>query len=222
MTEISSNLTRLKQQISPDIKVVAVSKNQSVPEILEAYESGHRVFGENRVQELLSKKDLLPSDIQWHLVGHLQTNKIKFIVPFISLIHSVDSFRLLKAINEGGENEDRVIDCLLQFHIALEESKSGFTLGEVEDMLLSSDFESLGNIRICGVMGMATFTDDMFQVRSEFRDLAGIFKTLRENYFQDDPAFREISMGMSGDYEIAIEEGSTIIRIGSYIFGERE
>ena len=211
----------LKNQIPSSVKLVAVSKTRSPEDILEAYHTGHRDFGENRVQELLSKKESLPEDIEWHLIGHLQTNKVKFIIQYISLIHSVDSFRLLKTIDTEAKKISRTVDCLLQFHIAQEETKFGFTMEEASSMLESQDFWRLGSVRICGVMGMATLTNDMEKIRKEFKGLVGCFNTLKEKYFRDMTSFREKSMGMSGDYMTAIEEGSTIIRIGSAIFGER-
>lgn len=221
MTDIAHNIITLKQQIPSSVKLVAVSKTKSASEILEAYDAGQRAFGENRVQELLSKKDHLPADIEWHLIGHLQTNKVKFIVPFVSLVHSVDSFRLLKVVNAEAQKTGKYVNCLLQFHIAEEETKFGFNMEEAAAMMESNVFRELKSVRICGVMGMATFTDDMDRVRKEFRSLARCFKILKDRYFQDDDSFREISMGMSGDFRVAIEEGSTIIRIGTIIFGER-
>jgi PLP dependent protein len=221
MVDIASNIISLKQQIPPSVKLVAVSKTKPVSDILQAYNTGHRSFGENKVQELLQKKDQLPSDIEWHLIGHLQTNKVKQVVPFISLIHSVDSFRLLKVINSEAFQINRIVNCLLQIHIAEEETKFGFTMAEIHDMLQSHDFQGLNSIRIYGVMGMATFTDDTVRVRKEFRYLTSCFNELSGKYYKDDINFREISMGMSDDYWIAVSEGSTIIRIGSLIFGER-
>ena len=221
MSDIAINIISLKRQIPSSVKLVAVSKTKPVSDILEAYGAGQRIFGENRVQELISKKDLLPDDIEWHLIGHLQTNKVKYIIPFISMIHSVDSFKLLKVINSEAEKISRVVDCLLQFHIAAEETKFGFDLDEVVSMISSAGFSLLNSVRLCGVMGMATFTEDESQIRNEFRYLAGCFKELKGKYFRENNSFREISMGMSGDYKIAIEEGSTIIRLGSVIFGER-
>ncbi|HOS71679.1 MAG TPA: YggS family pyridoxal phosphate-dependent enzyme, partial [Bacteroidales bacterium] len=176
---------------------------------------------ENRVQELLSKKDLLPGDIEWHLIGHLQTNKVKYVVPFVSMIQSVDSFKLLRAVNTAALKINRRIDCLLQFHIAEEETKYGFALKEVRELAGSDEVRRMEAVRICGVMGMATFTSDMEQVRDEFRYLAACFRELKQDFFADKDHFREISMGMSGDYTVAIEEGSTVIRIGSIIFGGR-
>jgi pyridoxal phosphate enzyme (YggS family) len=222
VSDIASNIISLKQEIPSSVKIIAVSKTKSVDEIMEAYNMGHRVFGENRVQELLSKKDRLPSDIEWHYIGHLQSNKAKYIVPFVSLIHSVDSFRLLKVINSEAEKSGRVVDCLLQFYIAIEQTKFGFSIDEVREMILSEEFKHIRNVRICGIMGMATFTDDIEQVRSEFRQLKIYFNELENDFFSDKPSFREISMGMSGDFRIALEEGSTILRIGSIIFGERK
>jgi len=222
MPDIASNIISLKQQIPPSVKLIAVSKTKPVSDVLEAYHTGHRIFGENRVQELLSKKDSLPHDIEWHLIGHLQSNKVKYVVPFISMIHSVDTFKLLKIINTEAEKANRVIDCLLQFHIAAEETKFGFNMSEATAIAGSEDFTRLKSVRICGVMGMATFTGNEKQIREEFRYLVGCFNELKLKYFSRNPEFREISIGMSSDYKIAIEEGSTIIRIGSIIFGERK
>lgn len=221
MSDIVSNIISLKRQIPLSVRLVAVSKTKSVSDILEAYSAGQRAFGENRVQELLSKKEKLPPDVEWHLIGHLQSNKIKYIVPFISMIHSVDSFRLLTAIDEEAGKIKRQIDCLIQFHIAREETKYGFSFKEADEMMGTDEFRNLKNVRICGVMGMATFTDDTSVVRSEFRDLATHFKSLKDKYSNRLPYFRELSMGMSGDFLTAIEEGSTMVRIGSIIFGER-
>jgi pyridoxal phosphate enzyme (YggS family) len=221
MSDIAGNIISLKQQIPSYVKLVAVSKTRSSAEILEIYNTGHRIFGENRVQELLSKKDKLPSDIEWHLIGHLQSNKVKYIASFISLIHSIDTFKLLKVVNTEAQKINRLVDCLLQFHIASEETKFGFSMSEVTEMIESEEFLQMKSVRIRGLMGMATFTDNITVVRKEFRYLADCFKILKNKYFSDKPSFSEISMGMSGDYTIAIEEGSTIIRPGSIIFGER-
>jgi len=221
MADIASNIENLKQQIPPSVKLVAVSKTKTESDILKAYNSGHKIFGENRVRELVQKKENLPSDIEWHMIGHLQGNKVKQIVPFISMIHSADSFRLLKTINHEGSLINRVVDTLLQIHIAEEETKFGFSIDEIHEMISSEDFSKLNFVRICGVMGMATFTDDSDRIRNEFRYLAQCFSNLKRDYFADKPEFGEISMGMSGDYQIAIGEGSTIVRIGSLIFGER-
>lgn len=217
---IVENLKQIRSEIAPEVKLVAVSKTRSVAEMSDAYQTGHRVFGENRVPELTEKHPVLPDDIEWHFIGHLQTNKVKYIAPFISCIHSVDSFKLLQEINKRAAQENRIIDCLVQFHIAAESAKYGFT-DVPPEFLKSKEFESLKNIRLCGVMGMATFTDDENQVRNEFRRLKSIFQELKNDFFADKPEFCEVSMGMSGDYKIAIEEGSTMVRIGSDIFGPR-
>ena len=221
MSDIGSNILLIKQVLPAHVKLVAVSKTRSVSEIMLAYDSGQRSFGENRVQELLAKKELLPRDIEWHLIGHLQRNKVKFIVPFISLIQSVDSYKLLASVNEEASKIGRVVDCLLQIHIAQEDTKFGFDKSETEAMIQSPEFIKLQFVRICGVMGMATYTTDTVQVSKEFRSLADIFTVLKNKYFPQDSNFREISMGMSGDYETAVAVGSTLVRIGSLLFGER-
>ncbi len=203
------------------MKLVAVSKTHSVEEIMEAYQTGQRCFAENKAQELSAKQPLLPSDIEWHFIGHLQSNKVKYIAPFVSLIHSVDSLKLLQVIDKEASKNGRTISCLLQFHIAEEDTKFGLDIEEAEEILESKAYRELKNISIAGIMGMATFTDDYDQVRREFRHLKAIFDQLKGKYFAHDPAFREISMGMSDDYKIAISEGSTLVRIGSSIFGAR-
>ena len=201
--------------------LIAVSKTKPAETIQEAYEAGQRVFGENKVQELTGKYDALPKDIEWHMIGHLQSNKIKFIAPFISLIHSVDSFKLLEEINKQALKSNRVIPCLLQIHIAEEETKFGFSEEEVFDLFKTDSFNQLNNIRIAGLMGMATFTDNPEQVRKEFRSLKSIFEKLKSSSLPKQVEMKELSMGMSGDYKIAIEEGSTMVRVGSAIFGGR-
>ncbi len=221
MVDITSNIILLKKQIPASVRLVAVSKTRQAGEILEAYNTGQRLFGENRVQELLGKKDLLPADIQWHLIGHLQSNKVKYIVPFISMIESVDSIKLLRTINDEAVKAGRVVDCLLQVHIAIEETKFGFSTNEIIELAAGGEFANLQGISLSGVMGMATFSDDLTQVKREFTDLADCFSHLKSHYFADNINFKEISMGMTGDYLTAIESGSTIIRIGSLIFGER-
>ena len=213
-----NHLREILQELPSKVKLVVVTKMVPVETIMEVYESGHKIFGENRAQALIDRQSLLPDDIEWHFIGHLQTNKVKYIAPFVSMIHSVDSLKLLKEIDKEAAKHNRVILCLLQFHIATEETKFGLDLAEAVEILLSPGTHDLGNVRIAGVMGMATFTDDVALVRREFRYLRAIFTNLKENIFPDDPSFREISMGMSGDYKIAIEEGSTIVRIGSAIF----
>lgn len=211
----------LKELATTNTTLVAVSKTKPVAAIQAMYDEGQRIFGENRVQELVEKEAILPKDIQWHQIGHLQTNKVKYIAPFVSLIHAVDSIKLLKEINKQAEKNDRVIDCLLQFHIAQESSKFGFDEAEVKVMLNSEVVKELTNIRIIGVMGMATFTDDEVQVKQEFGQLKSIFDTLENTFFSANTYFKEISMGMSGDYQLAISEGSTMVRIGSLLFGSR-
>ncbi|MFH2094796.1 MAG: YggS family pyridoxal phosphate-dependent enzyme [Bacteroidota bacterium] len=219
--DIAKNLRKLSLEIPQHVKIVAVSKTMPVEAVLEAYKCGQRVFGENKAQELFIKHSQLPEDIEWHMVGHLQTNKIKYIAPFVSLIHSVDSFRLLQHIDKEASKNKRLLDCLLQIHIADEETKFGFSLDEAVLMLESSGFGLLKNIRVTGVMGMATFTDNERQIRREFKYLKNCFDQLKKNYFYNINEFREISMGMTGDYHIAIDEGSTMLRIGTLIFGER-
>ncbi len=203
------------------VRLVAVSKFKPAEDISALYQHGQRVFGENHAQEMKAKHEILPQDIEWHFIGHLQTNKVKYIAPYVSLIHSIDSLDLLKEVNKHAVKNNRVIPCLLQFHIADEETKFGFTFEECAAMLNSSEFQELKNVKIHGVMGMATFTDDQEQVRGEFRHLHQIFQDLKVQYFAQEPDFKEISMGMSEDYPIAIEEGSTLVRIGSAIFGPR-
>jgi pyridoxal phosphate enzyme (YggS family) len=212
------HLRDIQKAIPGHVKLVAVSKTVGVETILEAYHTGHKIFGENRAQSLLEKQPLLPADIEWHFIGHLQTNKVKYIAPFISMIHSVDSFKLLKEIDREAARNNRSIDCLLQFHIATEETKYGLDMAEAMQLLGNPEISLLKSVRICGVMGMATFTEDPDLVRREFRNLAGIYKELKNGFFSGIPYFKEISMGMSGDYQIAIEEGSTIVRIGTAIF----
>lgn len=218
---ISSILSSIKTDLPDHVRLVAVSKFHPVEMIEEAYHAGQRIFGENHVQEMTQKHELLPKDIEWHFIGHLQTNKVKYIAPFVSLIHSVDSFKLLKEINKQAEKSQRVISCLLQIHIAQEETKFGFSFDECRTMLQEEEWKTLTHVQLCGVMGMATFTDDVQEVRNEFRSLKKFFDEIKENYFSHIDAFREISMGMTDDYPIAIEEGSTLIRIGTKIFGER-
>ena len=221
MNEVADNLDRIKQDLPDHIKLIAISKTQAVDRIQEAYNAGHKMFGENKVQELTDKHKELPGDIEWHMVGHLQTNKVKYIAPFVNMIHSVDRFKVLKTINKEALKNQRVIPCLLQIHIASEESKFGLSREEAIEILESDAFKNLQNIRIDGLMGMTTFTDDTGLIRKEFRQLKGLFQEIKENYFQNQDTFREISMGMSSDYKIATEEGSTMVRIGSSIFGAR-
>ena len=211
----------IRASLPAGVRLVAVSKFKPAEDIHALYQHGQRLFGENHAQEMRDKHAQLPQDIEWHFIGHLQTNKIKYIAPYVSLIHSIDSFPLLKEVNKAAVKNGRVIPCLLQFHIADEETKFGFSLEECEEMLQSPDFQELGNVAIHGVMGMATFTDNHDQVRREFHHLHDIFDKLKTDYFAQNPDFKELSMGMTDDYPIAIEEGSTLIRIGSAIFGPR-
>lgn len=221
MSVIAHNILLLKKELPSTVKLVAVSKTKTPEHVMEAYNAGQRAFGENRVQELLAKKDSLPPDIDWHLIGHLQTNKVKYVVPFAAMIQSVDSLKLLRTIDDEAQKCGRKIKCLLQVRIASESTKFGFDPREVDNIFSNDSPGSYTNVIHSGVMGMATFTDNEEQVRNEFRTLASCFRSLRERYFMNDGNFREISMGMSGDFRIAIEEGSTIVRIGSTIFGER-
>lgn len=210
----------LENEIPSNVKLIAVSKTKPIETLREAYLSGHKIYGENKVQELVDKYNELPKDIEWHMIGHMQSNKVKYIAPFVSLIHGIDSFKLLQVINKEGEKCKRKINCLLQFHIAKEETKFGLDLLETNEFLRSGEFKNLKFVNVCGVMGMATYTENEDLIRSEFRELVYIFNQLKSNYFSTNE-FKEISMGMSGDYKIAIEEGATIVRIGSLLFGTR-
>jgi hypothetical protein len=214
---ITENLHQIKSTLPENVTLVAVSKTKPNEAILEAYNVGHRIFGENKVQELTDKYEALPKDIEWHMIGHLQSNKVKYIAPFISLIHGVDSFKLLQEINKRAEQNNRVIDCLLQIHIAEEDSKFGFDEKEVLELLASEEFKSLQNVTVIGLMGMATFTDNEDQIRKEFTGLKQLFDKLQTSNFK----LQTLSMGMSGDYQLAIECGSTMVRVGSSIFGDR-
>lgn len=219
--DIKKNIQKYRQILQDDRTLVAVSKTQSIETILQAYDSGHRVFGENKVQELVKKFEALPMDIEWHMIGHMQTNKVKYITPFVHLIHSVDSHKLLVEINKQGQKCDRVINCLLQIHIATEETKFGFSEEEVVKLIKEVSPSMFPFIKILGLMGMASFTKNKDQVRNEFRRLKTFFETLKVTSLPDNIVMKELSMGMSSDYTIALEEGSTMIRIGSDIFGER-
>lgn len=221
MTDIKSNIEKIKSSLPGHVQLVAVSKTKPAEDIQKAYETGHRIFGENKAQEMQGKAEELPDDIEWHMIGHLQRNKVKYIAPFVRLIHSIDSWRLLKEVNKRAKNEERTIDCLLQIHIAKEESKFGLDEDEVSEILFSEEFENLQNIRIVGLMGMATLTDNEDQIRREFKGLKELFDKIKEDKFPMEDSFKELSMGMSNDYHIAIEEGSTMVRIGSEIFGAR-
>lgn len=219
---IAANLSKLNKELgSYNVKLIAVSKTKSNEEIMEAYNAGQKAFGENQVQELVDKYEKLPKDIEWHLIGHLQTNKVKYIAPFISLIHSVDSLKLLIEINKQAAKQNRIIDCLLQIYIADEDTKYGLGYDEAIELLRSEEYAEMKNIRITGVMGIATNTEVEKQIRDEFYELKVLFDGLKQSFFRKDDSFKEISMGMSADYKIAVEQGSTMIRVGSTIFGSR-
>ncbi len=218
---ITDNLIEIKKKLPDHVRLIAVSKTKPAECILELYQYGQRIFGENRVQEITEKYQQLPSDIEWHFIGHLQTNKVKFITPFISFIHSIDSLKLLNEINKEAQKNNRVINCLLEMYIATEETKFGLDLSESIALLESPEYKKMNHIRICGVMGIATFTEDLTRVRNEFKNLASYYNQIKTRYFSNQSYFKEISMGMSNDYEIAIQEGSTLVRIGTSIFGSR-
>jgi len=218
---VFKNLSDIKRKIPSHVRLVAVSKTKPVSDVMEAYAAGQRVFGENKAQELITKQPGLPDDIEWHFIGHLQRNKVKYMAPFVGMIESVDSLKLLKEINKQAVRYGRTINCLLQFHIAKEESKFGFSREEAVEMFDSGVVDELNNVNIRGVMGMATFTDDMERVRTEFISLRHVFDELKNRFFKSRDNFSEISMGMSGDYKIALEEGSTMIRLGTSVFGAR-
>ncbi|MFO7880796.1 MAG: YggS family pyridoxal phosphate-dependent enzyme [Bacteroidota bacterium] len=221
MADIKKNLKQIREEIPSDITLVAVSKTKPNEDIMLAYHEGQRIFGENKVQELMSKQPELPPDIDWHMIGHLQTNKVKYIAPWVGMIHSVDRMKLLRFINKEAKKQNRKIKCLLQFHIAEESTKFGLDFEQARKMLDSDEYKAMENVQLCGVMGMATFTEDMIQVRREFNNLKSIFDRLKKEYFSSDDKFCEISMGMSNDYPVAIEEGTTMLRLGSTIFGAR-
>jgi len=219
---IAENIRSLKNELeSIQVKLIAVSKTKPVEEILEAYNAGQRVFGENQVQELVEKYEQMPKDIEWHLIGHLQTNKVKYIAPFITMIQSVDSIKLLQEINKQAIKNKRVIDCLLQVYIADEETKFGLGFDEAIELLRSEEFAELKNIRIRGLMGIATNTDSEKQIKDEFYELDTFFDGIKQSYFRKEDSFDELSMGMSSDYKIAIETGATMVRLGSTVFGQR-
>ncbi len=218
---IKDNLFQVKKTLVEGVELIAVSKTKHASDIQTLYDAGQRAFGENKVQELVDKYEVLPKDIQWHLIGHLQTNKVKYIAPFVHLIHGVDSFKLLKEINKEATKNKRIIPCLLQFHIAQEETKFGFSFEEAQEMLESNEFIELQHINIHGVMGMASFTEDTQLIHEEFQTLHNYFQLIKSHYFKFNPDFKELSMGMSSDYQIAMEEGSTMVRVGSTIFGSR-
>ena len=218
---IANKLQKLYGELPIEVTLVAVSKTKPIADLQDAYDAGQRVFGENKVQEMCTKWEQLPKEINWHFIGHLQRNKVKYLAPFVDLIHGVESFRLLKEINKQAQKNNRVIDVLLQFFIANEETKFGLSFEEAEAILSDENFKELQNVRICGVMGMASFSNNQEQIREEFKTLKSTFDKLKSTFFDNEKSFNVISMGMSGDYKIAIEEGSTMIRVGSSIFGKR-
>ncbi|MCF2874234.1 MULTISPECIES: YggS family pyridoxal phosphate-dependent enzyme [unclassified Tenacibaculum] len=217
ITGIKENLQKIKNSIPENVTLVAVSKTKPITDIQEAYEAGQRVFGENKIQEMVNKYDNLPKDIKWHMIGHLQRNKVKYMAHFVDLIHGVDSFKTLKEINKQAKKHDRVINCLLQARIAKEDTKFGLLFSDIEEILSSEELSELEHINIVGLMGMATFTNDQQQLQEEFSSLANFFKKNQEKYSN----LNTLSMGMSGDYQLAIENGSNMVRIGSSIFGVR-
>lgn len=221
MSHIQEEIQTIKAGLPESVRLVAVSKFHPIEALQEAYEGGQRIFGESKVQEMTQKYEALPKDIEWHFIGHLQTNKIKYMAPYVALIHGVDSYKLLSEINKQAAKAGRIIPCLLQIHIAQEKTKFGFSTDECRTMLEEGNWRQLKNVQIAGVMGMATNTEDEAQIKREFSTLSAFFQEVKETYFREVSSFKEISMGMSDDYPIAIEEGSTLIRIGSRIFGAR-
>lgn len=218
---IEQNLNKIRQSLPPEVTLVAVSKTKPVADLLHAYQAGQRIFGENKIQEMADKAAQLPNDIQWHMIGHVQSNKVKFMAPFVSLVHGVDSLKLLGEINKQAAKNNRVINCLLQMHIATEDTKFGLDAGELKEILESAQLRSMAHVKICGLMGMASFTENVAQIRSEFSQLKSHFDVLQQYNALPNVEPTILSMGMSGDYLIAIECGSTMIRIGSSIFGTR-
>lgn len=218
---IADNLKQVLAELPTGVRLVAVSKFNPNEAIEEAYRAGQRIFGESKVQEMTAKQKSLPNDIEWHFIGHLQTNKIKYMAPYVAMIHGIDSYKLLTEVNKQAQKAGRVIDCLLQLHVAQEETKFGFSPDECRAMLVDGAWKTLENIRICGLMGMASNTDDTKQIDREFETLHNLFEELKVTFFIDAPQFKELSMGMSHDYHLAIAQGSTLVRVGSKIFGER-
>jgi pyridoxal phosphate enzyme (YggS family) len=219
---IKENLAKINASLADGVRLIAVSKTKPVEDLREAYDAGQRLFGENKALEMRDKHAVLPEDIEWHFIGHLQTNKIKYIAAYVRMIHSIDSLYLLECVDKEAKKHDRVIDCLLQFHIATEETKFGLNMEEATALLESPEYAAMEHVRIVGVMGMATNTDNRDLVRREFRTLREYRDILSEKYFKGHDEFKEISMGMTHDYDIAMEEGSTLVRIGSAIFGARD
>jgi hypothetical protein len=221
-TRVAENIARLMDSLPEGVKLIPISKTMPEELIMQGWSAGYKVYGENKVQELTRKYEKLPKDIEWHMVGHLQTNKVKYIAPFVHLIQGVDRMKVLRVMNTEAQKTGRILRGLFQIHIAQEETKFGFDEEELLELLQSEAYGSISNVQMVGVMGMATFTDDSSQVRKEFQQLYRVFQRLKRDYFSADPDFNEISMGMSNDYKIALEEGSTMVRIGSLIFGPRD
>ena len=218
---IPQNIQEIETAIAPQARLIAVTKTKPISLLMEAYEAGFKRYGENKVQEMVTKYEQMPKDIEWHLIGHLQSNKVKYIAPFVAMIHSIDSLKLLQEVNKQAQKNNRVIDCLLQVFIAQEETKFGLSEDEVLELLASETYQSLKNVRIVGLMGMASNTDSELQIRKEFAGLKRFFDQLNSSFFTTENPLQELSMGMSGDYLLAVKEGSTLVRVGSAIFGSR-
>ena len=219
---IADNLKQVLAELPQGVRLVAVSKFHPNEAIEEAYQAGQRIFGESKVQEMTAKYESLPKDIEWHFIGHLQSNKIKYMIPYVAMIHGIDTYKLLAEVNKQAGKAGRTVNCLLQIHVAQEETKFGFSPEECREMLDAGEWKALAHVRICGLMGIASNTDNIEQINGEFRLLSSLFKEIKENWFADSDVFRELSMGMSHDYHEAIASGSTLVRVGSKIFGERE
>ena len=219
---IADNLKQVLAELPQGVRLVAVSKFHPNEAIEEAYQAGQRIFGESKVQEMTAKYESLPKDIEWHFIGHLQSNKIKYMIPYVAMIHGIDTYKLLAEVNKQAGKAGRTVNCLLQIHVAQEETKFGFSPEECREMLDAGEWKALAHVRICDLMGMASNTDNIEQINGEFRLLSSLFKEIKENWFADSDVFRELSMGMSHDYHEAIASGSTLVRVGSKIFGERE
>ena len=218
---IADNLKQVLAELPQGVRLVAVSKFHPNEAIEEAYQAGQRIFGESKVQEMTAKYESLPKDIEWHFIGHLQSNKIKYMIPYVAMIHGIDTYKLLAEVNKQAGKAGRTVNCLLQIHVAQEETKFGFSPEECREMLDAGEWKALAHVRICGLMGMASNTDNIEHINGEFRLLSSLFKEIKENWFADSDVFRELSMGMSHDYHEAIASGSTLVRVGSKIFGER-
>ncbi len=222
MNNISDRIESLKRTLPLGVQLIAVSKYHPAEMIREAYDAGQRLFGENHVQEMAAKQPLLPADIQWHMIGHLQTNKVKYMISFVAMIHSVDSLKLLREINKQAQKVNRIVDCLLQLYVAQEDTKFGLTLEECRQMLAEGEWRQMNNVRLCGVMGMATNTNSDDEVKDEFITIHKFFTEIKAQYFANESFFKEVSMGMSNDYSLAVQCGSTMVRVGTSIFGARQ